>query len=275
MNNVTLGVPENFAAELVRRGLPIDYAQRAAEELADHHCDLASELEATGLDCEAAQAEARRRLGDDRVILKKTVREFQRRYWCARWPLITFLLAPIPTLLVAWYGVAILSWLIVSGLIQLGLISASDADAALGALPANTKYWVLVSLFLLLPATVMYFFGRLARRAALGWPWIALVACLLGLFVGSVKWERIGPGSQIVMRDRQTLEVIEQPRQPDFVITLGVPFNTAAISELKRWWFGNPLQVAQLILPSAVALGMVLHGKRLAQQAGQLRLGRC
>jgi hypothetical protein len=255
--------------------LPVDYAQRAAEELADHHCDLTRELEAVGMDSNTAAEEARQRLGDERLILKKTVREFQRRHWCARWPLITFFLAPIPTLIAVWYGLAILSWLLVSGMITLGMISASDADTALGALPANIKYMVLVSLFLLVPATVMYFFGRLAGRAALGWPWIALVACLLGLFVGNVKWERIGPGSQIVMRDRQTLEVIEQPRQHDYVITVGIPFNAAAIAELKRWWFGNPLQVAQLLLPFAVAVGMVFHGKLLAQRAGHFQIGDC
>jgi hypothetical protein len=275
MNNVTLAVPETFAAELVRRGLPVEYAQRTAAELADHRVDLASELEATGMDCDTVAHEVKRRLGDESVILKKTVREYQQRHWCARWPLITFLLAPIPSLIIVWYSLGILLWLIASSLIKLGLLSASDADTALCALPADIKYVVLVSLFLLVPATVMYFFGRLARRAALGWTWIGLVACLLGLFVGDVKWERIGPGSQIVMRDRQTLEVIEQPQQHDYVITLGIPFNAGAIAELKRWWLGSPLQIAQLLLPSAVALGMVLHGRRLAQQAEQLRLGGC
>ena len=36
--------------------------------------------------------------------MKKTVREYQRRYWCGRWPLITFLLGPIPLLLLAVAG---------------------------------------------------------------------------------------------------------------------------------------------------------------------------
>ncbi|MGD9637418.1 MAG: hypothetical protein AB7U97_29370, partial [Pirellulales bacterium] len=77
MNSVTPVVPEKFATELIRRGLPIDYAQRAAQELAEHRCDVISELELGGMESTTAAQEAARRLGDDRLLVKKTVREFQ------------------------------------------------------------------------------------------------------------------------------------------------------------------------------------------------------
>src|ERR1700755_1093009 len=71
--------------DLIRRGLPSEYAQRAAAEFADHHHDLVEELQATGFSESQAQTEAS-----------------QGRFWSARWPLITFLLAPIPTFIAVW-----------------------------------------------------------------------------------------------------------------------------------------------------------------------------
>ena len=58
MNTLTPAPPENIATDLVRRGLPVDYAQRATAELADHHRDLVAELRAVGLDETAASTEA-------------------------------------------------------------------------------------------------------------------------------------------------------------------------------------------------------------------------
>ena len=49
MNTDTPAPLEDIAADLVRRGLPVDYAQRAAAEFADHHRDLVDELQRSGL----------------------------------------------------------------------------------------------------------------------------------------------------------------------------------------------------------------------------------
>ena len=46
MNILTPAPLESIASDLVRRGLPVEYAQRAAAELADHHGDLVAELRA-------------------------------------------------------------------------------------------------------------------------------------------------------------------------------------------------------------------------------------
>ena len=90
---------DGFQTELVRRGLPADYASGAAAELADHHRDVVEELRATGLDDSAAETEAAQRLGDRRLLVKKAVREFQRRHWCGRWPLLTFFIGPVVLLI--------------------------------------------------------------------------------------------------------------------------------------------------------------------------------
>ena len=102
MNTSTHEPLEAMVADLIRHGLPADYARRAAAELADHHRDLVEELQASGWTDEHAQSEASRRLGEPHELAKKTVREYQRRYWCGRWPLLTFFLGPIPGLLMVW-----------------------------------------------------------------------------------------------------------------------------------------------------------------------------
>jgi hypothetical protein len=121
----------------------------------------------------------------------------------------------------------------------------------------------------------MGLFVWLARRSALGGRWLLLVACLLGLFVGAFHWERIGPGSTITMRDRQTLEVMEQPRQPDFIVMISFPLHSAAWSDLRRLWLTNPVQIAQLLLPAGVAGGFLLRTRQLAQRREQFVLGSC
>ena len=80
--------PESLSgmvSELIRRGLPAAYAERAVAELVDHRQDLLEELKATGISESQADTETVERLGSPRMLVKKTVREYQRRYWCGRW----------------------------------------------------------------------------------------------------------------------------------------------------------------------------------------------
>ena len=119
-----MNTPESLngmVSDLIRRGLPADYATRAAAEFSDHHRDLVEELQASGLSESQATTEASHRLGDSRTLVKKTVREYQRRFWCGRWPLLMFLFGPIPVAdccvvrdwsHLVWLGVvALLTWL--------------------------------------------------------------------------------------------------------------------------------------------------------------------
>ena len=65
-----------------------------------------------GLDEVAASTEAVRRLGDSRTLVKKTVREYQRRFWCGRWPLLTFLLGPIVFAVLSFVAIVLLAYCI-------------------------------------------------------------------------------------------------------------------------------------------------------------------
>ncbi|HEY2838348.1 MAG TPA: hypothetical protein VGJ26_04320 [Pirellulales bacterium] len=269
-------VLNGMVSDLIRRGLPADYATRAAAEFADHHRDLVEELQATGFSESQAQTEASRRLGDTRTLVKKTTRAYQRRYWCARWPLLTFLLAPIPAVVATWYVSAIAVSLVFSLLGILGFVQDAEPSVTLPmAAPLTVKYVVLVTFFLVMPSAVTYAFARLAKRAALGWQWIILAAVVMGLFVGNLKWERIGPGSSITMTDRETLRQIPQPR-PDFVIMIPICDPTSwSWSGIRRWYTSNAVQSCQLLFPAAVAGMLLLRGRQLALRRERLFIVGC
>ena len=145
------------------------------------------ELCATGLSESHAATEATNRLGDSRTLVKKTVREYQRRYWCARWPLVTFLLAPIPLLLLSW--TATMLALICMGW-SLEKIGVPGPDAPDGIISWG-EWWagklVLVSVGFAAPAAAMLALVQLAKRAALDWKWLTVSACVLGFTVGMIR----------------------------------------------------------------------------------------
>jgi hypothetical protein len=203
--------------------------------------------------------------------VKKTVREYQRRYWCARWPLITFLLGPIPMVMAAWYALGLAVYVVVVILSKLGVLADTDPDTMFIALPVAVKFATLTGMFLIVPAIVMYGYARLAKRAALGWQWIVLVACILGLSTSAMKWERIGPGSRITMYDRQTFQELEQPPEPDFVLMLGMPVVAEAWTwhAFHRWFLSNPVQLCQTLLPAALAAIFILRWRQLSLRRHQ------
>lgn len=275
-----MNTPESLnglCAKFVRRGLPPDYAQRANAEIADHYSDLMTELQVSGMSASQATTEAEKRLGDERTLVKRTVREYQRRYWCARWPLITFLLAPAPVMIATWFACGWSLWLVVMILSKLGLTPTTDPDTMFIALPVAVKYATLAGTFLVVPAMVTYFYARLAKRAALGWQWVLLVACVLGLFTSAMKWERIGPGSRITMYDRQTMNELEQPPQPDFVLMLGMPIvgESWTWHAFHRWFLASPLQLCQTLVPAAMAAALLFRWRQLALRADRLTVAGC
>jgi hypothetical protein len=183
MNTVTPAPLEHIAVDLIRRGLPIDYAQRAAAELVDHHRDLVAELQNAGVDESAALAEASRRLGDSHTLVKKTVREYQRRHWCGRWPLMTFLLGPLPAMCLVSLAIA---------LVLMGIAATGDAfGVRLGPPDGKTSITELLCiegiwglLFALPPMLVSIVFLWLARRSSCGLAWGGIAGIEVALLSG-------------------------------------------------------------------------------------------
>jgi hypothetical protein len=133
------------------------------------------------------------------------------------------------------------------------------------------KYACLISVFVLVPAVVTYAFARLAKRAALGWPWVVVMCCLLGLAAGTFRIERAGHGTKLLAYDRPGGQPLVQ--QPSFFI--GNPMLETIVGQPsygRRWFANNLLQTYQLLLPFAVAAGFVLRNRQLAMRALRLTM---
>jgi hypothetical protein len=257
---------ENIAAALVRRGLPVEYAERTAVEFCDHYRDLIAELRADGVDESTTVAEAARRLGDPRTLVKKTVREYQRRYWCGRWPLVTFLLAPVPMWIAAYIATA---WVMIVAtwcLHSFGLIGSKHIHVAISSAPYWFRYSVDVLLWVGIPAVLTFGLARLARRSALGWQWVALAACVLAFSAGSVRKER----ATIV--DPQTMTLMADPVHSVWISLPLIEPGWWHHTGWQRWYGGHPLQALQFLVPLAVAGLLLLRAQQLALRAERLAI---
>jgi hypothetical protein len=234
MNTSTFEPLDEIVTELIRRGLPTEYARRAASELSDHHCDLVEELQAAGWTEPHAALEASRRLGHPRELVKKTVCEYQRSYWCGRWPLITFLLGPVPAFLLA---------VVLTGFIAVGVGKVVEKGAGITEIQTWAEYTIAYSAKIWLtygiPSLVVVLFGWLAMRAAIHQAWPCLASIVLAAFVGFV---------QCTVSIHPT-----EPNASSFFVGYYIWFIPECCNaSLLRFFWNNPWQLAQLLLPLAV-----------------------
>jgi hypothetical protein len=251
MNTVTPQERESFAAELVHRGLPIDFACRVAEELADHQRDLVDELRASGLAESAATAEASRRLGDTREIVNKTVREYRRRYWCGRWPLLAFLIGPPVLVVMSFVAIVLVAYAIFIPLEYLGI--RFDQSAPDGIVSSGEYAAALVGRVLTLfvgPAVSLMVLGYFARRAAVGPAWICLSTTIMTLTV-SCMWCGLAGGVR-----------------PSFPADQGITMVGLPILRFAH----DPMYIAQCLLPLGIGAGMILRMRRHSRRAELMML---
>jgi hypothetical protein len=237
MNSVTPEVSERFAAELVRRGLPVQYAERTAQELADHRRDLVEEFCADGDDPTVAQAKASERLGEMKALVRQTVREYQRRHWCGRRPLLTFLLGPLVLVVANFVAMVLAAYCVFLPLDKFGIRMDQTADGVV----SRSEYLVtavghIVTLFVG-PALSLLILARLARRAAMGSSWLWLSTGVLTLFASSIWYGLAGATMKNLPADQGILRV-------------GLPI----------WHFAHdPMYIAQCLLPFGIGVGMILR----------------
>jgi hypothetical protein len=238
-----------FTSELVRRGLPVDYSRRAAEELADNHRDLCEELQLVGMGEATATMLATERLGNLKSLVKKTVRSYQRRHWCGRWPSVTFLLAPIPLVILAWMAKWLICFVVLAPLQSLGIIDhRPDGIMSFGewALVRGVQVWFLF----VTPALILVALFRLAGRAAVNLRWVCSSAVMLSIFAGLFFYDFNYAGF-----------VIRVPRD-QVVCIVGVPCNSWAGAW--KWYTQSPWLVAQSLFPLVVFAALLLRSKQLA-----------
>ncbi len=258
-----MNTPESlreFTGELILRGLPAEYARRAAEELADHHRDLTEEWQTAGMDETAAIAAAIERLGETKSLVKKTVRDYQRRHWCGRWRVVTFLFVPLVLLVAAWIGSGLGLMLLGKTLEAIGIESPSKPE-----LLTTGVYLVMYSFIgwyvFVLPMAVLLFLSRRASRAGLSWRWMALSALVLALNVGSMKFGFVGPLSGFT--DATTGQALAPDR-----IVVSLPLYTffSTPGGIISRYASDPQLVCQLLLPLAVAALLIWRAQRRTRQ---------
>jgi hypothetical protein len=180
-------------AGLLRRGLPEDYVKRAVQELADHHADL-REAQQPGMT--GGEAVAWQELGDVDRLGDELVRKYHARSFAGRHPLLTFVVAPLPTILAMWSATFVGFWLAVWGVLE-AVSCVVDARTWADAEPPPLVEWVLMALqpalFYVPPAVVAWSFCRTARRSGRGPAWGAASCLLLALLAMFVVFDLRGP----------------------------------------------------------------------------------
>jgi hypothetical protein len=253
---------ESFATDLVRRGLPVDYARGSATELADHHRDLVEELRAGGLSQTTAEDEAANRLGDHRMLVKKAVREFQLRHWCGRWPLLTFFLGPVPLVILLWAATTFVWLMVVWPMQQLGIIAPHEPDGILSwgewAVVYGFRYWF----FFVTPALVVCYLGRRVSRSSLSCAWLLLSAALLALFTGNFLFI-VRPGQLMIST-------------PEYPVLLNPSLSWAeSLKATWLWYTQTSMHTFQTVLPLAIAAVLVWRSKQREFRSHRRAVGNC
>jgi hypothetical protein len=258
-----MNTPESlreFTSELIRRGLPVEYSRRAAEELGDHLRDLTEEFQSAGMEETVAHTAAVERLGDRQSLVKKTVREFQRRHWCGRWPVVTFLFGPLVLLVATWIVTGVGLMLLGKTLDAVGIESQPNdgihSTAERIAMSCFTGWFVFV-----LPTVVLLLQSRWASQAGLNWRWVALAAIVLAVNVGSMQCGNVCQLSGSNVSNLAT----DQPLPPNtFVMSVPLWIYFSGFQGTLSWYANSPQQLCQSFLPLAVAGLMIWRTRRRA-----------
>jgi hypothetical protein len=249
----TLEAHNAIVRDLVRRGLPAEYAERTTCEFVDHHRDLCEELRAAGWSESHAQAEASRRLGDARALINKTVREYQRRYWCARWPLLSFLLGPTLLLIGVSFAINMATLCIVWPLHKLGVVSGC-ADGIISPAERFQIYTLQAIHLFIAPATTMLILSWRARRAALSFGWIAVSASTLFLLLITIRCGIPDPIPTMFTTDGKTLPADR------FLWLMSLPHSWSELVSWVNWTH------VQALVPFLILVAVAIRGAQLSRR---------
>ena len=187
---------DELRSELRRQRLPQAYIVRLLAELDDHYEDLLEER-STSMGAarklqvpQNGQEDLQQRLGEPAQLALFAAEKYHARSFWGRYPWVTYLLLPLPLLVVCWivYGVAY--WAITSGIYFVGvhafgwsedmLANAADHVWLQATGLAFMSWYVIV----LPPLTAAWLLCRTYRRNALDWRWPAVGCVLLAVIAG-------------------------------------------------------------------------------------------
>jgi hypothetical protein len=183
---------ELLRVELEQHGLPPAYIERLLGELDDHYTDLLEERSssmgaARKLDFEAN--DLRDRLGEPTQLAIFAAEQYRARSFLGRHPIVTFVLGPVPLLVVCWIVTML-------GIVWTGMGLAYVCEHWFGLSEATWEpkdhLWtqaitmVAFSWFVIVfpPLSVAVLLCRIARRNAVNWRWPIAACTLLAIVSG-------------------------------------------------------------------------------------------
>ena len=192
---------EALRAELQKRGLPRAYIKRLLEELDDHFSDLADDLISSerNRDMSAARMPDFRvndldeRMGSPTELAIFAAEQYRARSFFGRHPIFTFLVAPLPLLVVMWFAFCFSIIGVCYGLSGVVYVLEHVFGSTLSYAPEDhpwvetmvmvTVSWILI---VLPPLTTAWWLSRTAARNALNWRW-PVVGCSLVALIAAVS----------------------------------------------------------------------------------------
>ncbi|MGE0538456.1 MAG: hypothetical protein AB7O68_26070 [Pirellulales bacterium] len=194
----------DFERELRRQRLPRSYRRRLSAELAEHFYDALADAAVGqsslqqgdhGMDAERVQ-EVCGQLGAPHALAAGAAREYRRRTFSGRHPILMFLVAPLPLAIVAWAaviagGAGLFAWL--------GPKSGGDVPAGwLYSMPVVLVMWAIVP-----PTLVALLVCWLSARSGRSWRWViaslGLLAMATAAFHSDLRWPTMPGNGQLMI----------------------------------------------------------------------------
>lgn len=161
--------------EMIRRGVAVRHARRAAVELECHHRDLVEQALGRGDSADQAERSAHEALGNDPVLIERYASQRELRSWAYRWR-AGYVLAPLLGFAGAFAGT-----LLVIAAMSNPLVAALQHQSDPGALNHPVNVVLSVLLLWLIPAAVAIGFGVLAGRQHIALRWLSAGIVVLAL----------------------------------------------------------------------------------------------
>lgn len=163
---------KHMRRDLLRRGLPAGYVERVIEEWSDHLEDLSTAQFSKEADMPVPSV--RETFGSEAELAESAVLQFRARTFAGRHPIWTFLIAPIPLLLLCWVGYY--------SVLALLLSTTRDRYFDRGSPAAHATYQMFFETSLLIPPVVAtLILGRLALRSGQRSRWMIAACALVAL----------------------------------------------------------------------------------------------
>ncbi len=191
---------DELRSELRRQRLPRAYITRLLAELDDHYEDLLEERSTSmgaARKLQIEQDDLHERLGEPAQLALFAAEQYHGRSFWGRHPWVTYLLAPLPLLVVCWIAFGFAFWAITYGIGLAGTHVFGWTDETFANpgdfiwLQAGGLAFMCWYAIVFPPLTAAWMLCRIYRRNALDWRWpvvgCALLAIVAGLFTTSYR----------------------------------------------------------------------------------------